>query len=233
MTIMKRVLIKAVPASIAALAMSAFMLAPAASAAGLTSTQVQAILSLVASFGADSATIANVQASLTGGTPSTSSSANVSGSVGAGSSMPSMGAGMGSAVCAAFTHALAQGSTDVTTGGEVSRLQQTLISAGVLASGSATGFYGSVTAGAVSKFQAQNGLSAVGIVGPATRALLANRCMKMTPGSTPTTGTSASGNASASANLSAQLSNIDSQLGALGNDLGNADDASSQNDNDQ
>ncbi len=40
-----------------------------ASAAGLTSSQIQAILGLLSSFGADSATIANVTTSLNGGTP--------------------------------------------------------------------------------------------------------------------------------------------------------------------
>ena len=39
------------------------------SAASLTSAQVSAIITLLQSFGADAATIANVQASLTGGTP--------------------------------------------------------------------------------------------------------------------------------------------------------------------
>src|SRR6185369_10393755 len=54
-----------------AMATSMLSLAPMAHAAALTSSQVQSILSLLSSFGADSSTIANVQASLTGGTPST------------------------------------------------------------------------------------------------------------------------------------------------------------------
>ena len=52
-----------------AMAVSMFSFAPMAQAA-LTSTQVSAIVSLLQSFGADASTIANVQASLTGGTPS-------------------------------------------------------------------------------------------------------------------------------------------------------------------
>ncbi|MEA3399017.1 MAG: hypothetical protein U9R00_00700, partial [Patescibacteria group bacterium] len=45
------------------------LLSGSASAASLTQAQVDAILSLLNSFGADTATVANVQASLTGGTP--------------------------------------------------------------------------------------------------------------------------------------------------------------------
>ena len=37
--------------------------------AALSSSQVSAIISLLQSFGADASTVANVQASLTGGTP--------------------------------------------------------------------------------------------------------------------------------------------------------------------
>ena len=52
-----------------AMATSMLSLAPLAHAAALTDAQVQSILSLLTSFGADSSTIANVKASLTGGTP--------------------------------------------------------------------------------------------------------------------------------------------------------------------
>src|SRR3989338_3598625 len=51
-----------------AMAVSMLSFAPMAQAA-LTSTQVSAIIALLTSFGADASTIANVQASLTGGTP--------------------------------------------------------------------------------------------------------------------------------------------------------------------
>ena len=50
----------------AALAVGALAFASSAFAAGLTGSQVQSILSLLASFGADSATIANVSAALNG-----------------------------------------------------------------------------------------------------------------------------------------------------------------------
>jgi hypothetical protein len=50
------------------LSLSFFAFAPATYAAGLTSTQIQAILSLLTSFGASSATIANVSAALNGQT---------------------------------------------------------------------------------------------------------------------------------------------------------------------
>ena len=54
-------------------------------------------------------------------------------------------------------------------GDEVKTLQQFLISRGVLGSGSATGYFGSLTEAAVKKFQAEVGLEQVGIVGPITR----------------------------------------------------------------
>ncbi|PIR68551.1 hypothetical protein COU49_00720 [Candidatus Nomurabacteria bacterium CG10_big_fil_rev_8_21_14_0_10_35_16] len=47
------------------------LVVPAGASAALTTAQVDAILGLLNSFGADATTVANVQASLTGGTPST------------------------------------------------------------------------------------------------------------------------------------------------------------------
>src|SRR3954470_16436836 len=41
---------------------------------------------------------------------------------------------------------------------------------------SPTGYFGSLTATAVAKFQARKGLAQVGIVGPQTRAALARNC---------------------------------------------------------
>jgi hypothetical protein len=52
---------------------------PAGASAALTSSQVAAIISLLQSFGADATTIANVQASLTGGTPGTGGTGNYQG----------------------------------------------------------------------------------------------------------------------------------------------------------
>jgi hypothetical protein len=54
---------------------------------------------------------------------------------------------------------------------EVMELQKRLAEEGVY-SGPITGYYGDMTIAAVKKYQSQNGLSPVGSVGPATRALL-------------------------------------------------------------
>lgn len=66
-----------------------------------------------------------------------------------------------------ITHTLAKGWT----GPEVSALQSLLSKLGFFG-GEITGYFGSVTAQAVQSFQSANQLSAVGIVGPQTRALL-------------------------------------------------------------
>ena len=52
-----------------ALALAVVGMASPVSAAALTQAQVDAIIGLLQSFGADQSTISNVQASLTGGTP--------------------------------------------------------------------------------------------------------------------------------------------------------------------
>ncbi len=70
-------------------------------------------------------------------------------------------------VGAIFTSTLDVGST----GSQVTALQQRLTTNGFY-TGPITGFFGAVTAVAVKKFQAAHGLSPVGAVGPATRALL-------------------------------------------------------------
>ncbi len=120
-------------------------------AAGLTQTQVQAILSLLQSFGADQNTINNVQAALSGQAAPGSQS---SGQTGAGNS------------CFGFSHNLYIGATDATTGGEVTKLQQML---GIT---NPTGYFGPATRQAVINWQKAHGISAVGVVGPSTRAAM-------------------------------------------------------------
>jgi peptidoglycan hydrolase-like protein with peptidoglycan-binding domain len=213
-----------------------------AHAAGLTSAQISAIESLVASFGADSATIANVNAALTGtaATPvnpgtimqvSPSGGTSVSGLVNPGTIMKVSPNG---SVCHTFTHTLSVGSTDATTGGDVTALQGTLIQQGLL-SGSATGYFGPLTAAAVMKFQTQNGVSAVGMVGPTTRGLLGNLCMKMVPPpSTPATpSTTTTTSVSGSSSIDMQLQSADAQLGGLNNDLSTDSSNASQTDDNQ
>ena len=81
-------------------------------------------------------------------------------------------AGMTSQPAGTFTHTLRVGSTDTTTGGEVTMLQTRLRDEGHYTYPSITGYFGGVTEAAVKSFQAANGLPTVGIVGPSTRAAL-------------------------------------------------------------
>jgi len=158
-----------------ALIAGVFATATPARAAALTSAQVSSIISLLQSFGADAATIANVQASLTGGTPTT----------------PTPGTG---GACPALSRSLQQGST----GADVLALQKFLNAnaatqvsvSGAGSPGLETTFFGPATAAAVKKFQTLNNVSSIGIVGPQTRAAIAAVCggTPGTPG-TPTTPT--------------------------------------------
>ncbi|MGH7175511.1 MAG: hypothetical protein ACREGR_04100 [Minisyncoccia bacterium] len=141
----------------------AFMLSPfAAHAAALTSTQISAIESLLQSFGADADVIAHVDAALTGAPPSPQPAATSTAPIG--SLIPK---------CIVLSGNLAPGST----GSQVIALQQAL---GV----SATGFFGPLTQTAVESIQMQGDVvssgtpstTGFGMVGPATRALLANSC---------------------------------------------------------
>ena len=66
-----------------------------------------------------------------------------------------------------FEHSLAKGSK----GAEVTTLQELLITKGYLQT-EPSGYYGVLTAAAVSKFQLDNGLESTGALGPKTRALL-------------------------------------------------------------
>lgn len=149
-----------------ALALS-LVFAPAfgpAQAAGLTSTQIQSILSLLSSFGADQATINNVNAALNGqATTGTGSTGGTSG-----------------AACPALSRSLQQGST----GSDVMALQVFLNSnastqvaaSGAGSPGNETSYFGPATKAAVVKFQAAHGVDAIGIVGPQTRAAIASAC---------------------------------------------------------
>jgi hypothetical protein len=115
--------------------------------AQLSSAQVQSILSLLQSFGADSSTIANVNAALTGGAPVS-------------------GGGSVSSSCT-FTRALTMGSS----GADVTCLQQGLIAAGFSIPAGATGYFGAQTQSAVAAWQSSKGISpAAGYFGPISQA---------------------------------------------------------------
>ncbi len=131
-----------------AMATSMLSLAPLAHAAALTDAQVQSILSLLTSFGADSSTIANVKASLTGGTP------------------VSTGTGSAASSCA-FTKDLTDGSS----GAEVTCLQKALIAGGYSIPAGATGYFGGQTKTAVIAWQKATGVTpAAGYFGAKSRA---------------------------------------------------------------
>lgn len=129
-----------------------------AQAASLTSAQVDAIVALLQSFGADSATISNVQSALTGGAVTPVS-------------------GTGVAVACTFTRDL----YPETSGADVKCLQQYLNAAGhqvapsgVGSAGSETEYYGSLTTAAVKKWQDAQGIAYGnwgGYFGPASQAV--------------------------------------------------------------
>lgn len=142
----------------------------AAQAATLTQSQIDAIITLLQSFGADTGTVANVQSALTG--------------TGGG------GTGGGSSAKCTFTRPLTVGST----GNDVMCLQEYLNSAGFQVSstgagspGNETTYFGSRTQSAVAAWQAANGVApAVGYFGSISQAKY-NMLMAGGPGPTPTT----------------------------------------------
>ena len=136
------------------LALALFAVALPASAAGLTQSQIAAIVALLQSFGAEQSVINNVSISLGGGTPGNSGN---------------------TVSCVELSYNLFSGSTDNTAGGQVTKLQRFL---GV----SQTGYFGPATEAAVQRWQAQNGIvssgspdsTGYGYVGAKTRAAM--RC---------------------------------------------------------
>ncbi|MHB8710231.1 MAG: peptidoglycan-binding domain-containing protein [Minisyncoccota bacterium] len=121
-----------------------FLVSPLfASAAGLTSSQISAIIQLLQSFGADQSVINNVQASLNGGTPTSN----------------------GASFCYNFNNDLTVGNS----GADVSALNQALTSSGIDTTGNTSNFSEN-TAGDVVSFQAKYGIRQTGYVGPITRA---------------------------------------------------------------
>jgi len=128
--------------------------------AALTESQIQSILSLLQSFGADASTVANVNASLRGQAPTGGTS------------------GGSSASCSQFTQNLTLGST----GADVQALQVLLNANGAQVAASGAGSpgnesqtFGPLTQAALAKWQAAHGVTPpAGYFGPITRAALAS-----------------------------------------------------------
>lgn len=163
-----------------------------AQAATLTADQVNAILNLIRSFGANQSIINNVQLSLTGSAPSvgsgtagnvggdTSNSEDNRGGTGAMGGDRGQGSqgdnsqGQGSQTCLAFNRNLGEGDQ----GDDVKGLQQMLSNDGEF-EGTATGFFGPITARALAMWQEHNGIASStngGALGPLTRGFLERRC---------------------------------------------------------
>ena len=145
---------------------SMFAVAPVAQASSLTSSQVNAIMTLLQAFGADSTTVANVQAALMG-TPSVTTS-QVS------TSTPSSNGPGNASSCMSISGTLSLGSH----GEDVTKLQQFLAqNKSIYPQGLVTGYYGTETEDAVRRYQALHGIVATGTpattgygaVGPSTR----------------------------------------------------------------
>ncbi|MFA5744722.1 MAG: peptidoglycan-binding protein [Candidatus Paceibacterota bacterium] len=151
-----------------AIATSMLSLAPIASAASLTTAQVQSILTMISAFGADSATIANVNAALTGGAVTTTTTGGTTSSY-------------------TYTKNLTIGST----GADVTALQNFLIGNGNTIAAGATGYFGAQTKAALAAYQAAKGITpAVGYFGPITMASInAQGGTTTTTGGTTTTTT--------------------------------------------
>src|SRR3989339_2159552 len=121
-----------------------FIATPSIASAALTESQIQAILSLLQSFGADQTVVGNVNSSLRG-LPTTS------------------GGGGTAAFCPNFTYNLYLGLNDSETEGQVTQLQKFLAQDSIVyPEGHITGFYGPLTEQAVKRWQAKNGLVSSG-----------------------------------------------------------------------
>ena len=132
---------------------ASFLIGTPALAAGLTEAQIQAIVSLLSSFGADSATVSDVNAVLHGqAVVSTTASTTP---------------------CLMLNNNLYADITDATTNGEVSKLQQFL-------GGRVTGYFGPLTLQLVQSWQTTHGVvssgspdtTGYGYAGPKTRTAM-------------------------------------------------------------
>jgi peptidoglycan hydrolase-like protein with peptidoglycan-binding domain len=159
-------------------------------AAGLTSAQVTAVVSLLQSFDVSSDTIAHVQAVLNGQSRPDEREGHINiparpderegyPSTNTGSTTPKLipPGQFGKILCIALNRNLGVGSQ----GDDVKNLQQLLmsdLSSGF--TGTPTGFFGPITAKAVMRFQMSHGIasSSTGAIGPMTRGFFERECGK-------------------------------------------------------
>src|SRR5512146_3345911 len=121
-----------------------------AEAASLSTSQIQAVVSLLQAFGVDSTTITNVQSTLSGAQTSTSTTS-------------------ATALSGNMIGFLRLGSK-----GDAVKLLQTLLAAdpSIYPQGTISGYFGVLTQGALKRYQKAHGLEQVGFIGPKTlRAL--------------------------------------------------------------
>lgn len=144
-------------------ALSVVPLTAYAQTSGLTTEQVNAVIELLESFDVSEETVTEVRAILEGG-----------------------GQAVSSDQCRTLnlSNTLYSGLSDSETDGEVSELQRFLDQLGHFMYPDITGYYGSVTEGAVQKYQAENNIvssgspetTGYGVVGPQTRESFQTRC---------------------------------------------------------
>jgi len=161
------------------LVVSSFGGAQSAQAAGLTEAQVNSVVALVASFGADQQTVRRVENSLRGrGSDMGSSTASTSPMHNKDRDEDKSHVGKGNS-CFGLTRNLRPGNTDATAAGEVSRLQKFLIEQGHFPEALVTGYFGSATGRALMRWQMQQRMTNVASstgVGPMTREMMRKGC---------------------------------------------------------
>ncbi|HVV38851.1 MAG TPA: peptidoglycan-binding domain-containing protein [Candidatus Paceibacterota bacterium] len=163
--------------------------APKAHAAALTETQIQAVSSLLASFGAEQSVLSNVQLALKGASREDilkAMGANMGSTSPRGDMRPTLSNVMGTSspiMCPMLVRTVGKGAN----GDDVSNLQAFLQRSGDLKEASTTGYFGQSTEDALKAWQARQGIATsgdrsttgFGAAGPKTRDALVINCMKM------------------------------------------------------
>jgi peptidoglycan hydrolase-like protein with peptidoglycan-binding domain len=154
----------------AAFALALFTTASPVQAAGLTTNQINSVLTLLQSFNVDTKTVDTVRAVLNGQAPPRSGENE--------DKKPSTAPGqVGKMVCIALYRDLGIGSR----GDDVRKLQEMLKEDDDRNfTASSTGYFGSLTAEALKRFQLKNSIASTttGTVGPLTRGFFERRCGK-------------------------------------------------------